>query len=215
MEAVKKLIRKFKFSSDLFEASILSRKYLSDKGWFHSRYQRRAIDADQKPIPWFTYAAIHFLNQKLEGKSLRIFEFGSGNSTIWFASKNQSIVSVEYDAEFYEIIKPQLKAFNKVEYLQASLGVDYNQSILKYKKEFDIIVIDGRERVECARNSIQALKDDGVIIWDNSDREEYKAGYDLIEKAGFKRLDFRSLGPIGHVEWQTTIYYKSENCLDI
>lgn len=215
MEAIKKLLRKFKFTSDLYEVCILSRKYLRVKGWFHSRFMRSAVDADKKPIPWFTYSAKHFIEQKLKGTNLDVFEFGSGNSTIWFADRVKSIVSVEYDEKYFDIVAPKLKDRNNVEYRKAFLGVDYHQQIEEFEEAFDIVIIDGRERVECAKSALPALRSNGVIIWDNSEREEYAEGYELIREAGFKEVFFQGLGPIGHYEWQTTIFYKDGNCLGI
>ena len=37
----------------------------------------------------------------------------------------------------------------------------YAGAILEYPAQFDIVVIDGRERVQCAKNSPVALKADG------------------------------------------------------
>ena len=67
----------------------------------------------------------------------------------------------------------------------------YAGEIAAYPGQFDILVIDGRDRVNCIKNGIGALRPGGVVIWDNSDREEYRSGYDLLTAAGFGRLDFR------------------------
>ncbi|HAY39752.1 MAG TPA: FkbM family methyltransferase, partial [Desulfobacteraceae bacterium] len=84
-----------------------------------------------------------------------------------------------------------------------------------YKDIFNIIVIDGRDRVNCAKNSLKALKGDGVIIWDNSEREYYQEGYSYLIQNGFRRLDFEGLGPIGIREWCTSIFYRDNNCFEI
>lgn len=64
-------------------------------------------------------------------------------------------------------------------------------------------------------NSIKTLKDDGVIIWDNSDRVNYQEGYDFLLANGFKRLDFWGIGPVNSYSWCTSIFYRKENCLKI
>ena len=91
----------------------------------------------------------------------------------------------------------------------------YSNSILAYRETFDIIVVDGRDRVECAKNSLQALKPNGVIIWDNSDRPEYEAGYEFLLNKGFKRIDFSGFGPINSRAWCTSVFYRPGNCLGI
>jgi hypothetical protein len=87
--------------------------------------------------------------------------------------------------------------------------------VLKYRNEFDIVVIDGRDRVSCARNSLGALKPDGVIVWDNADREEYRPGYQFLESNGFRRLDFAGLGPLNAYQSTTAVFYRDSNCLGI
>ena len=215
MSLIKRFLRSNKFTSDILETYFFSKNYLRGKGWFISRFLYEPLDIARNPIPWFTYSSIHFISQKLKDNSFRVFEFGSGNSTIWFASRVNFIISIEHDREYYLKIKKKLSSFDNIQYDFRDLTENYSSSILEFNDSFDIIIIDGRQRVDCVRNSLKALKNDGVIIWDNSDRPEYQEGYDFLESNGFKKIDFRGVGPIGHVEWQTTIYYKNDNCFNI
>ena len=92
----------------------------------------------------------------------------------------------------------------------------YVDEIKNYIDEFDIIVLDGRERVQCCLNSLPALKKGGIILWDNSDRPEYEEGYKYLEANNFKRIDFHGLGPINSRAWCTSIFYRvGDNCLGI
>jgi hypothetical protein len=84
-----------------------------------------------------------------------------------------------------------------------------------YTNAFDAIVIDGRDRVNCCKNSLGALKAAGVIIWDNSERPDYQEGYDFLINNGFKRIDFGGIGPINPDAWCTSVFYRSNNCLGI
>ncbi|MBC8756380.1 FkbM family methyltransferase [Kordia sp. YSTF-M3] len=214
MVFIKKILRKYAFTARLLETYFFSKKYLIPKGWFLSRFLLSPVDEKNVPLPWFTYASIHFITQKLN-TSFTVFEFGSGNSTLWFASKVKSVFSVEHDADFYAHKRNELKSFENIQCELIPLGEGYSDKILDFDNAFDIIVIDGRERVNCAKNSIKALKKDGIIIWDNSDRDEYAEGYDHFVKNGFKKIDFKGLGPINHSEWQTSIFYRTANCFDI
>lgn len=58
------------------------------------------------------------------------------------------------------------------------------------EKTFDIIVIDGMERVRCAETAPSRLRDDGIIIFDNSDRSRLRPGIDSLHRHGFGRIDF-------------------------
>lgn len=215
MILLKKIIRKYKFSSSILETYFLSKKYLKPKGWLLSRFLYQPVDAKGNPIPWVTYASLHFISQKLEDTSFNVFEYGSGNSTLWFAQKAASVVSIEHSPEFYELIKKKLKSYQNVTYQLIALSDNYSKKILDYNQEFHVVIIDGRDRIECTKNSVHSLRDDGVIIWDNSDREKYQEAYDFLKNKGFKKIDFKGLGPIGHIEWQTSIFYRPNNCFDI
>lgn len=80
---------------------------------------------------------------------------------------------------------------------------------------FDIVVINGIERVQCVRPALRGLKPDGVVIWDNSDREEFIEGYRVFAEHGFRELNFKGMGPINTYSWQTSILYRANNCLGI
>ena len=215
MNFLKKILRKFKYTARLLELYFFSKKYLTPKGWFLSRFLLTAVDQNKVPLPWFTYASIHFITQKLENTSFKVFEYGSGNSTLWFAPKVKSVVSVEHDKSFFDLKLQEISALNNVDYQHITLAEGYSDKILEFTNEFDIVVIDGRDRVACAKNCIKALKQDGIVIWDNSDRDEYAEGYAHLTNNGFKKINFHGLGPINHREWETSIFYRSENCFNI
>lgn len=215
MNVIKKILRKFAFTSGLLETYFLSKKYLTPKGWLLSRYLYQPVQSDGMPIPWITYASLHFISQKLENTTFKVFEYGSGNSTLWFSERVQHMVSVEHDTTYYDIVKSKIQSRSNVTYILADIENDYSKKVLDYKNEFDIIIIDGRDRITCTKNSLHALKENGIIIWDNSDRKKYQEAYDFLKDKGFKKIDFKGLGPIGHIEWQTSIFYRDNNCFDI
>ncbi len=212
---IKKLLRKNKRTAFLLETHFISKKYLKVKGWYQSRYTNIPVDGKGEAIPWYTYPSLYFLEQRVQ-KDFLVFEYGSGQSTIWFSNRVNKVVSLEHDLAFHEFLKPKLKNLENVDLIYEPLDNDqYSRKILDYESAFDIIVIDGRERVKCAKNSLVALKENGVIIWDNSEREIYQEGYDFLIEKGFKRLDFAGMGPIDHSEWCTSIFYKDNNCLGL
>jgi len=187
--------------------------YLHENGWFSTFKSKASINIKNNPIPWMNYSFIHFIEERLNNK-MNIFEFGCGNSTLWWHKQVNSIVAVESDKGWFDKIKNSLP--NEVSLTLKNLkNQDYSNELLKFSKTFNIICIDGRDRVNCAKNSLNALTDDGVIIWDNSDRKKYSEGYDFLTSNGFKRIDFRGIGPINVTGCTTSIFYKPNNCLGI
>lgn len=188
--------------------------YLKEVGWYNSFNKHMPVDKNGDALPWYTYAAIDFLGDRING-GMAVFEYGSGNSTIWWATRVSRVVSCEHDEQWFAKVK--LKLPDNVTYRHINLAPqgDYSDAILQHDKEFDVIVIDGRDRVSCAKNSLCALNDGGVIIWDNSDRDEYQAGYEFLSDNGFKRLNFSGFGPINTYGWCTSVFYRPQNCLGI
>jgi len=92
---------------------------------------------------------------------------------------------------------------------------DYCRAAEATQSKYDIVVIDGRDRVNCAKRSLDSLKPAGVFIWDNSDRPEFEEGLRALIPRGFRSLDFEGLGPVNPYTWMTSILYRDQNCLGI
>ena len=56
----------------------------------------RAVDKKGDPIPWYTYPAIDFLLLR-DYRDKNILEFGSGQSTLWWAARAKFVLSLEED----------------------------------------------------------------------------------------------------------------------
>lgn len=190
------------------------RQYFAEIGWFRSAAEGLPVAKDGECLPWFTYPAIFFLSGRIRPE-MAVFEFGSGHSTLWFAKRLARVVSCEHDAAWYKKWKDRFP--ENVTYIHHALveGGEYSKAILQYRQAFDIVLIDGEDRIHCAKNALNALNANGVIIWDNSDYEIHKEGYAFLTKNGFRRIDFAGLGPINFYGWQTSIFYRSDNCMGI
>lgn len=190
------------------------RRYLEEVGWLQSRLVGLPVDRNGCPLPWFTYPAISFLENRVKSE-MRVFEYGSGNSTLWWGDRVSSVVSCEHDSHWYDLMKSKIPS--KVEYIYRELasGGEYSRAIVAYEDAFDIVVIDGRDRVNCARNALRSLVRNGVIVWDNSERPEYRDGHAYLTQNGFDRLDFYGLGPLNTYAWCTSIFYRQDNCFGI
>ncbi len=188
--------------------------YLEKTGWLRTMIEEKIVDADGNPVPWITYPARKFLEDRITA-DMDIFEYGSGNSTLWWSSRVASVTSCEHDKEWYAAYLPKMAENTTYILRRVKNSTLYADEILNYRERFDILVIDGRDRVNCIKSGLNALKPAGVVVWDNSDRDEYEEGYEFLLREGFKRLDFWGLGPISTREWCTSVFYRIQNCLSI
>jgi precorrin-6B methylase 2 len=194
--------------------SLRNKGYLFDMGWFESRRWKAAIDREGEPIPWITYPCLNFLEERVR-KEFVVFEYGSGNSTLWWAKRTNEVISCEHDPDWHARVLPRIPSNVQLNHVRLEYGGDYAKVIGKHSKRFDVIFIDGRDRVNCVLNSLEALKPDGVLILDNSDVTDYSPALEFMQEKGFKRLDFFGAGPINVLAWRTTIFYRNANCLNI
>jgi hypothetical protein len=192
----------------------LQHGYLQEIGWNRTQIDRQAVDANGAPIPWITYPALHFLQQRIR-KEWTVFEYGAGNSTLWWAGKVRHVYSCEHDNQWYKLLIQRLPGNATVRFHELDNGLEYAKSIREHNLRYDVIVIDGRDRINCARHAVDCLNDQGVIIWDNSERPEDAEGYKLLNQFGMRQIDFKGIGPINSYAWQTSIFYRSRNCLDL
>jgi len=187
---------------------------LKEDGWFRSFQEKSSVDADGNPVPWFTYPAIEFLKRRIH-PDMSLFEYGCGSSTLWWSKRVNEIISVEHIEDWYNQIVTIIPGNVKLHHIELENDSAYSNKIKEYQNRFDIVVLDGSDRINCAINSLTALKEDGVLIWDNSDREEYESGYSFLYKNGFRKIEFVGLVPINNFKSETGIFYRSKNCLGI
>ena len=105
------------------------------------------VDACGNKIPWYTYPAIEFLNT-FDFSEKSVFEFGSGNSSTYWAKKAKDVISVEHDKEWFEKVNSSLN--NNQTLLLREDSEDYEKSILDFNKKFDVVIIDGIRRLQCS-----------------------------------------------------------------
>ena len=185
---------------------------LVDEGWINSFKLKKAVDKNLRPIPWTTYSFIDFIKPRLF-KSLSVFEFGSGNSTYFFSEKVKQVISVEHSESWYNELLISLPSNVKI-ILESNVD-KYSSSIYGTQNKFDIILIDGIVRNECIESSINSVTDKGVIILDDSERDEYTPGKAELLGNGFRYIEFWGIAPGILFKKCTTIYYKENNCLGI
>ena len=188
--------------------------YLEAVGWLHSAKNRQPVNGAGEPIPWYSYAAIHFLENRLP-TDLDVWEFGSGLSTLWWATRCRSLRTVEHNRGWYEKMTSLAPDNVSLNHVELDIDGDYAASIALPAQHYDIVVVDGRDRVHCAIHAIPWIKPRGIVVWDDSERERYTPGFEALKTNGFRRIDFIGLGPVTANRQATTIFYRDGNILGL
>ena len=210
---VARLISRGAASLSLNKVSLMMRManegYLVKMGFIESWKRRVPVSGLNSPIPWITYPCLRFLEGRLNS-GLSVFEFGAGFSTLYFSNRVKTVESVEHDAKWYEKLSADVPSNVKLKF--ADQLDAYVNSI---EGRFDLIMIDGAWRNQCAGKAVKHLTDSGVVLFDDADREEYESAFDHFRTNHFKRIDFWGLQPGSIHENCTAIFYRPENCLGL
>lgn len=189
------------------------------------------VSSYEKGLPWISYGSLKFLEKKIN-KEMKVFEFGSGGSTIYFSKNVNQVVSVEHNQEWYNLLKMKLnelgvsnvkldlippeKVNNLISYpiISQSSPIWKNYDFTKYvhsinsyeNNYFDLIVVDGRVRIECLQISLNKLKSGGYLLFDNSERERYQNELSKLNSW----IVYRNYGPVvqEYSFSETTIFKK-------
>lgn len=209
-------LRKRVLKLGVFPFYMISRRgFLKQMGWFKSLHVDAPIDLGGRAIPWWSYSAILFLQSRLNN-DMELFEYGSGNSTLWLAGRVKSLISVETDQGWYDALKDIVPHNVQLQYMDYDEpNGTYCRRAQESHQKFDIIIVDSRDRARCAKNSLVALKPSGVIIWDDTSNPHFLESIDYIKDAGFKSIDFIGEGPLSDAAHCTTVFYRKDNCLGI
>lgn len=171
----------------------------------------------ERSEPWLAESAIWFIENYLipndEAPLLRkVFEFGSGSSTKWLIDRCEELISVEHDSNWFDNVYDGIRndiLVGRLKYGLYNRSYDHviNQFVGSY---FDLILIDGRDRVKCIQSSIPKLKSGGWLVLDNSEREYYQRGIDLMKD--WNRIDCKQIRPdkygFTYPDWTTSIFIK-------
>ena len=198
----------------LIRLSFSKVSYIRTSGLLHTFKVGRPQTPEGQPLPWMNYNVIDFLRERLT-QDMTLFEFGSGFSTFFFSKQVEEVNSVECDRAWYEKIHQDLPDNANLIYCKEEEDGEYCRTALATGQLFDIVLVDGRDRVNCLKNSCAALKDKGVILLDDSQREEYQEGIQFLRARGFKQIDFAGPKPVSIQLSRTSVFYRPENCLEL
>lgn len=185
--------------------------YFKETGWERSFLKMAPVDKDGRPIPWTTYSYTAFIADRLKN-DMTVFEYGSGASTAYYARKVKNLVTCEHDKTWFGMMKKNLPENAEIFFADEN---DYENAISGQSEKFEIIVVDAIRRVECMMKALPYLKENGILVLDDSEREEYTPGTEYMLRAGYKKIDFWGMAPGQRYNKCTTVFYKPDNCLGI
>ncbi len=157
-------------------------------------------------IPWWPYSVIEAVDAHLAPSS-RVFEYGSGGSTLWLETRVGYLRSVEHDPDWYEQVVRRTVAggVTLIEatprgaistQVEAGYFDDYVSSIeSEAPASLDLVIVDGRCRVACVEVARSRVRPGGVLLLDDSSRDRYAGVAELLE--GWSRCDVHGLKPGG------------------
>ena len=189
-----------------------------DSGHFKSSIRASACDSSSKPICWFTYPAIDFLD-RFNFKNLFILEFGSGQSTLWWQNKGAKIISFENNEGWFNKISQNISQNNSVNLIKNDTLDNQQLDLIKKTNQHDVLIIDGSyNRFDALSLAIPYLSEKAIVILDNSEGYYTGSGQDkygyfpmlkLMKSENFNRVDFFGYAPGVILPHCTSIFFKN------
>lgn len=170
-------------------------------------------DLVELDMPWWNLDAIDVVDRYMAAHpGAKVFEYGSGASSVWFARRAGEVISVDHDKPWHDLVASRLGRFAsaKLMYVPPDDTIDSDRERYESKKGewrgrtfrnyvhaidvtdglFDVVVIDGRCRGACLEHAVGRLSSSGIIVFDNSRRKRYQ---DAIEKSRLPHIDYSGL----------------------
>ena len=182
--------------------------FLAQMDWSRSRHDRQSM-AFGRSIPWWSYGCTHFLQQVVPVEAA-VLEFGAGASTAWWLDRGNRVVALESSPDWITSVQ-ELCAQHEERLQMIVADFDRPETIATLVDgPFDVIVIDNEgPRTPLVPIAMGLLREGGLIILDNADREEYASAIIDLERAGYRRLDFFGIGPINAFATITALFTQS------
>jgi len=160
-------------------------------GLWRTCFTHRSENRYRDPIPWFSYPAVEYLDG-LDFSECAVFEFGSANSTLYWANRAKSVIAIEHDPAWANHLQPLLPSNATVR--QVDCLDFYASAVTVTDRRYDIIIIDGAVRHDCAQTAIGKLNPGGFIILDDAD--DHPNAAETLRAADLIEVDFAGFSPI-------------------
>ena len=182
---------------------------LDQTGWNKTRQTKRAMLHDE-PIPWWTYASVQFIDQVISTSS-QILEIGGGNSSLYWMARGNNLVTLETSPVWIKELTLD-KRFNIKKHQIVHIPNEDLISISNVLENqlFDVVINDGSgDRAMIGEYLATKVRDNGIFVWDNSEREHDRKAIEHLKLNGWNALEFYGHGPINAYAWKTSILYRA------
>jgi hypothetical protein len=200
--------------------------------WIRSRRKDYLLD---ERLPWITFDAIRFLQTQVK-PGIRVFEYGSGGSTLFWTRFGAHCTTIESDAEWETLIRGRLTAADDVDLrlvpgvppkVNAALDLD-SANPESYATDWPAFENWTFVDYVCQIDSFPDGYFDVILVdgharascIKHSYRKVKPGGILILDNAdiapylsqtqdylnGFERHRFYGIGPINGILWQTDIY---------
>ncbi|MGH7468059.1 MAG: class I SAM-dependent methyltransferase [Longimicrobiales bacterium] len=183
-------------------------------GWARSVRLMRPLDPDDRPLPYLPYCAIELLSERLNQR-IHLLEFGAGYSTLFFMNRVAHVTALEHHAQWLEIVRARAAANVTLLPTSNESAESYAAPLRASDQHFDLILVDGRHRMECFALALERLTPAGVIVLYDSDRAQYAGAFPLAQAAGFRVLHLRGHKADSVDLHRTSFFYRDGNCLGL
>jgi hypothetical protein len=164
---------------------------------------RSTLDSE---MPWLPYRVLDRIEAELDSSS-RVFEYGGGGSTVWLSKRVAQVITVEHDPGWAEALTKAVATRAGCDVLYRSADNDYADYVNAINDwpddHFDAVIVDGRQRVRCARTGIPKVKPGGLLILDDTNRDRYRPIFDELK---WPNVTYAGLTPSKTLAGVTTVW---------
>ncbi|MFB6355202.1 MAG: hypothetical protein ABEJ65_01635 [bacterium] len=208
-------------------------RFLSQLKYYGEWYDSFSAKGMFQEQPWLPFECIEWLDHYLD-MEMKVFEWGTGGSTVFFAKRVEQVWSIEHDSDWYNRVNNELnnRGMNNVE-LMLEPPEDSKESTVEYGSEkkpyrdasfrsyvksidrsdeslFDLVLVDGRCRMGCLKEAKSHVASGGCIVLDDAQRSRYQQARSIMETWSVERV-FDGLKPATRGRAQTVLYRKSSS----
>ncbi|GAB4165119.1 MAG: hypothetical protein Fur0032_01650 [Terrimicrobiaceae bacterium] len=186
-------------------ATLSAARRLTARGHSLTARTGKPTDASGNPIPWYTYPFLDYI-AGWETSDWAVLEFGSGQSTLYWAARTARVIAYESKMEWFERNR-QLSPAN-VE-LRHFAGPETLAELAHFPAVPRLVIIDGWCRMHCAAASLKAFGTRPLYILDNSDW--LPQACTTLRDAGLMEFRFHGFGPVNGYAWATSLFASPES----
>lgn len=142
------------------------------------------------PKPWLSTAGNRWLAENITPEWV-VLEFGSGTSSLWFLPRCKWLFTIEHDMDWHNQVTVAAQRLDHQNMTMYRKNRPYHtEDLMKQlpKDFFDLVLVDGRDRVKCAQASYDRVKPGGYFILDDGQRHYYSAVHGDMKRMEWEQV---------------------------